>query len=256
MAPRFMLQLMQMMFVLVRNLFADRADLAVENLALRQQLAVLKRNRPRPRLDDMDRAFWMALKEQFAQWASALIIVKPETVVRWHRNAFRKHWTKKSARPSGRPGISKDLRDLIRKMSLANSTWGPARVHGELLKLGIEVSERTVARYMPKRPKSAPSQTWRTFIENHMSQLVAVDFFTVPTVNFKILFAFIVLSLDRRKVVHFNVTEHPTAQWTAQQIVEAFPYDTAPKYLMRDRDGAYGNYFVRRVAGMGPQQPT
>ena len=204
----------------------------------------------------------MALKEQFAQWASALIIVKPETVVRWHRNAFRKHWTKKSARPPGRPGISKELRDLIRKMSLANSTWGPARVHGELLKLGIEVSERTVARYMPKRPKSAPSQTWRTFIENHMSQLVAcaepgrraVDFFTVPTVNFKVLFAFIVLSLDRRKVIHFNVTTNPTAQWTAQQIIEAFPDDTAPKYLMRDRDGVYGDYFIRRVAGMGIEE--
>jgi len=257
-----MLQLMQMMLALVQALFANRAALAMENLALRQQLAVYKRKRPRPLLSDTDRLFWMALKEQFADWASALIIVKPETVVRWHRNAFRKHWTTKSARPAGRPAISKELRGLIRKMALANPTWGPARVHGELLKLGIEVSERTVARYMPKRPRIAPSQTWRTFIENHMSQLVAcpeprrraVDFFTVPTVSFKILFAFIVLSLDRRKVVHFNVTTNPTARWTAQQIIEAFPDDTAPKYLMRDRDGAYGDYFVRRVAGMGIEE--
>jgi len=250
-APRHVLQLMQMMFVLVQKLFADRADLAAENLALRQQLAILNRKSQRPRLNDFDRAFWAAMKDQFESWAGALIIVKPATVVRWHRDAFRRHWTKKSAHPPGRPGISKDLRDLIVKMATANPTWGSPRVHGELLKLGIEVSDRTVARYMPTRPKPAPSQAWRTFLQNHMSQLVAVDFFTVPTVNFRILFAFVVLSLDRRKVVHFNVTQHPTAQWTAQQIVEAFPYDTAPKYLMRDRDGAYGDYFVRRVAGMG-----
>ena len=251
MAPRFALQIMQMMFALLRTLFANRADLAAENLALRQQLAILNRKSQRPRLNDIDRAFWAAMKDQFENWAGALVIVKPATVVRWHRDAFRRHWAKKSAHLPGRPAISKELRDLIVKMANANPTWGSPRVHGELLKLGIEVSDRTVARYMPTRPKPASSQAWRTFLQNHMSQLVAVDFFTVPTVNFKILFAFVVLSLDRREVVHFNVTQHPTAQWTAQQIVEAFPYDTAPRYLMRDRDGAYGDYFVRRVAGMG-----
>ncbi len=251
MAPRYVLQIMQMMFALVRKLFADRADLAAENLALRQQLSVLSRRSRRPHLNDIDRAFWAAMKDQFENWAGALVIVKPATVVRWHRDAFRRHWTKKSAHPPGRPGISKELRDLIVNMATANTGWGSPRVHGELLKLGIVVSERTVARHMPKHPKPAPSQAWRTFIQNHMSQLVAVDFFTVPTVNFKILFAFVVLSLDRREIVHFNVTQHPTARWTAQQIVEAFPLDTAPKYMMRDRDSAYGNYFVHRVASMG-----
>ena len=169
MAPRFMFQLMQMMFALVRKLFADRADLAAENLALRQQLAVLSRRSQRPRLNDIDSAFWAAMRDQFENWAGALIIVKPDTVVRWHRDAFRRHWAKKSAHPPGRPGISKDLRDLILKMATANPTWGSPRVHGELLKLGIEVSERTVARVMPKCPKPAPSQAWRTFLQNHMS---------------------------------------------------------------------------------------
>ena len=172
MVPRFMLQLMQMMFALVRKLFADRTDLPADNLALRQQLAILIRKGQRPRLNDIDRTFWAAMKDQFENWAGALNIVKPDTVVLWHRDTFRRHWAKRSAHPPGRPGISKGLRDLIHKMAAANSTWGSPRARGELPKLGIEVSERTVARYMPKRPKSVPSQTWRTIIENHTSQLV------------------------------------------------------------------------------------
>jgi len=255
MAVRIVTLIMGTLFTLVRSLCTSKAELALEVLAIRQQLAVLKRKHPRPRLNEFDRMFWVALKDQFVAWANALIIVTPDTVVRWHREAFRKHWARKSARPPGRPETSKEIRDLIRKMATANPTWGVARVHGELQKLGIEVAERTVARHMPKKPRPAPSQTWRTFIKNHLSQLVAVDFFTVPTANLKVLFAFIVLSLDRRKVIHFNVTANPTAQWTAQQIVEAFPGDTAmPEYLMRDRDGVYGDCFVRRVESMGIEE--
>jgi transposase InsO family protein len=255
MAARIVTLIMGTLFTLVRLPCTSKAELAMEVLALRQQLAVYKRRHPRPRLTDFDRLFWASLKDQFVAWAKALIIVTPDTVARWHREAFRKHWARKSARPPGRPEVAKEVRDLIRKMATANPTWGLARVHGELQKLGIEVAERTVARHMPKKPRPAPSQTWRTFIENHMSQLVAVDFFTVPTANFMVLVAFIVLSLDRRKVIHFNVTANPTAQWTAQQIGEAFPGDTAtPQCLMRDRDGVYGDSFVRRVEGMGIEE--
>ncbi len=171
-------------------------------------------------------------------------------MIGWSRKGFRLFWTWKSRRgKTGRPGVPKDLRDLIRKISRANPLWEAPPVHGELLKLGINVSQPTVAKYMV-RYRKPPSQTWRTFLANHVHNLVSVDFFTVPTVTFQVLFVLIVLAHDRRRVIHFNVTEQPTAAWTAQQIVEAFPWDTAPRYLLRDRDGIYGDYFCRRVDGM------
>jgi hypothetical protein len=184
-------------------------------------------------------------------WRNPLIIVKPDTVVGWSRKGFRLFWTWKSRRgSSGRPAVPKDIRDLIRTMSLVNPFWGAPHVHGELLKLGIDVSQSTVAKYMVRHRKP-PSQTWRTFLANHVHNLVSLDFFTVPTVTFRVLFVFIVLAHDRRRVIHFNVTEQPTAAWTAQQIVEAFPWDTVPRYLLRDRNGIYRDYFRRRVSGMG-----
>jgi len=175
------------------------------------------------------------------------LIVKPETVIGWHREGFRLYWTWKSRPRNGRPSLKPEVKQLIRRLSDANPLWGAPKIHGELLKLGIEVSQATVSRYIRKKTKP-PSQTWRTFLDNHVGQLVSVDFFTVPIVWFQILFGFIVLRHDRRQVVHFNVTAHPTAEWTAQQIVEAFPFDTTPKYLLRDRDGVYGSAFRNQMA--------
>ena len=197
---------------------------------------------------------WVWLSRLWTGWRSALVIIQPETVIRWHRKAFRLYWTWKSryTRP-GRPDIPREVRDLIRKMSLANPLWGVPRIHGALLKLGIELSQATVAKYMVRHRKP-PSQTWRTFLDNHLKQLVSTDFFVVPTVNFRILFVFVVLAHHRRRVVKFNVTEHPTAAWTARQIVQAFPWDTAPRYLIRDRDSVYGEDFRQQVRAMGIHQ--
>jgi hypothetical protein len=180
--------------------------------------------------------------------------VRPDTVVRWHRGAFRRFWTWRSRRAPGRPPIDRRTRDLVREMALANPLWGAPRIHGELLKLGVEISEREVSRLMPRAPRKPPSQTWRTFLTNHVGTLASIDFFTVPTATFRVFYVFVVLAHDRRRVLHFNVTEHPTAVWTAQQIVEAFPEASAPKYLMRDRDRIYGGPFRDRLAGMGIEE--
>ena len=175
----------------------------------------------------------------------------PATVLRWQRRRFREHWTTRSGRPQvGRPPVNAEIAALVRRMAETNPLWGAPRIHGELMKLGVEVAERTVSRLIPKR-RTPPSQGWRTFLANHLRDLVSIDFFTVPTAGWRVLFVLVVLAHDRRRVVHFNVTEHPTAAWTAQQIVEAFPDDTAPAYLLRDRDRIYGHAFRHRVKGMG-----
>jgi transposase InsO family protein len=171
--------------------------------------------------------------------------------VRWHREGFRRYWRWKSQRRgAGRPPIDTEISKLILEMQSANVGWGAPRIHGELLKLGIEISQATVSKYMAHQRKQ-PSQTWRTFLDNHVTDLASIDFFTVPTATFRILYVFIVLSHDRRRIVHFNVAEHPTAQWTAQQLVEAFPFDSAPRYLLRDRDGIYGETVRQRIKSLG-----
>lgn len=180
----------------------------------------------------------------------SIIIVQPETVVRWHRRGFRAYWRRKSRRCPGRPKISGEIRDLIREVSLANRLWGAPRIHGELLKLGIDVSQTTVAKYMATR-RGPPGQSWKTFLRNHADGIASVDFFVVPTVDFKLLFGLLILRHQRRCLVHVAVTANPTADWIARQISEAFPWDTAPRYLIRDRDGAYGEVFRRRVRAMG-----
>jgi putative transposase len=196
--------------------FKQRRELALENLALRQQLALFNRNQKRLQLRRTDRLFWAWLSRFWEMWRESLIVVKPNTVVRWHRKGFALYWTWLSKRNRiGRPGTSREVRELIRKMAEANPLWGSPRVHGELLKLGIRISERTVARLMPKR-KKPPSQTWRTFLDNHLLDLVSIDFLVEPTATFRVLFVLIVLAHNRRRVVHFNVTEHPTALWTAE----------------------------------------
>jgi putative transposase len=233
-----------------RAAFRARRDLTLENLALRQQLALLRRRSKRPQFGRLDRLLWVWLSKQWAGWREALHLVRPETVIRWHRQGFRAFWTWKSRHGRvGRPRVGSELADLLRTMALANPLWGAPRIQGELLKLGLDVSQRTVARLMPRRPKP-PSQTWRTFLRNHLADLVSVDFFVVPTATFRVLYVFVVLLHHRRQVVHFNVTDSPTAAWTAQQIVEAFPDDSAPRFLLRDRDSIYGGEFRRRVRGM------
>src|SRR5256886_13291523 len=235
---------------LLRFLLADHCELALENLALRHQVAVYRRIVTRPRLCRTDRFFWVTLARVWAGWRQPLAIVTPDTVLRWQRRRFREHWTRLSGRPTrGRPPVNAEIKVLIMRMAAANPLWGAPRIHGELLKLGLDVTERTVSRLLPKR-RSPPSQTWRTFLANHVRDLVSIDFFTLPTARLRVLFVFVVLAHDRRRVVLFNVTEHPTAHWTAQQIVDAFPNDSAPSYLLRDRDQVYGEQFRHRVKGM------
>ena len=238
---------------LLSALHTQRA-LAAENLVLRQQLAVLKHRHPRPRLSDTDRLFWVALSAIWSGWREALDIVQPETVVRWHRQGFRYYWRWKSRR-RGRPRIDPQVRDLIRRMCRANLLWGAPRIHGELLKLGIEVSEATVSKYMIKR-RGPPSQTWRTFLDNHGEEIIALDFFTVPTATFRILFVLVILSPDRWRMLHVNVTAHPTAVWTARQLQEACGLDEAPRYLLRDRDAIYAEEFHRQAAALAIKQVT
>jgi putative transposase len=236
---------------LLRALVLSRATLAAENLALRQQLIVLQRSVKRLRLRKRDRLFWVWLSMLRKDWACCLLIVKPDTIVRWHREGFRLYWRWKSRNePAGRPKINAEIRRLIRRMSRENPTWGAPRIQSELQLLGHTVAESTVARYMCRR-RRPPSQTWRTFIKNHVREIAAIDFFLVQTVRFRLLYCFVVLRHDRRRVVHFNVTPHPTARWTAQQVVEAFPYDEAPRFLIRDHDGIYGECFRQRVKRMG-----
>jgi putative transposase len=224
---------------------------ALENVPLRQQLAVFRRTVRRPQLRTRDRLFWVLLTKTWRDWRTALIVVQPDTVVRWHRQWLRRHWTQRSTPPRpGRPSTAATIRTLVDKMGAANPLWGAPRIHGELGKLGIEVSERTVSRLLRQR-RRPPSQTWRTFLTNHVTSLVSMDFFTVPTLTGRVLFVLALLTHHRRRIVHLTITEHPTAAWTAQQVIDAFPDDTAPQWLLRDRDAIYGDVFRRRVAGMG-----
>ncbi len=245
--------LLRTIVLFLRTLLRDRAELAMENLALRQQLAILEQTAKRPQLRKRDRIFWVWLSRLWAGWRTALVIVQPDTVVRWHRQGFKLYWRWKSRREAGRPKIDTEIRRLIRRMSRENPLWGVPRIQSELALLGYTVAESTVAKYKIRRPRP-PSQTWRAFLDNHICDIVAVDFFTVPTATFRILFTFVVLRHDRRHVVHFNVTAHPTAEWTAQQIVEGFPFDDAPRFLIRDRDSIYGNAFQQRVKNMGIEE--
>jgi putative transposase len=194
---------------------------------------------------------WAWLSRVWSDWRSALVIVRPETVISWHRKGFRLFWTWRGRLgTAGRPTVSREIRHLIRRLSRENPLWGAPRIHGELLKLGIEIGETSVAKYMGRR-QTPPSQTWRTFLENHVKDLVSVDFFTVPTIRFQVLYVFLVLAHDRRRIVHVNVTAHPTAEWTAQQLRDAFPWNQVPRYLLRDRDQIFGPTFQTAVETLG-----
>ena len=227
-------------------------EVVLEKLALRQQHVAMKRANNRPCLPDRDRLLWMALRRIWTNWRTALILVRPETVVGWHRAWLRRRWTRRSTpRPNGRPPVTREIRALVREMATANPLWGAPRIHGELRTLRVDVSERTVSRLLTgvTRP---PSQTGHTFLTNHLASAASMDFFTVPTLRGRVLFVVVVvLSHHRRRILHLNTTAHPTDEWAAQQVVEAFPDETAPRWLHRDRDRLYGAAFQRRVAGMG-----
>ena len=241
-------------YLLIRAFVISRLSLAVEILALRQQIAVYQHTVKHPKLRPRDRLFWVLLSRLWANWRSALAIVQPETVIQWHRQGFKLYGRWKSrVRKPGRPPIPRELRDLIRRLSRENPLWGAPRILSELLWLGYDVAEQTVSKYMV-RTRKPPSQTWRTFLDNHVPDIAACDFFTIPTVTFRVLYVFIVLRHHRRQVVHVNITTNSYAEWTAQQIINAFPYEEAPRFLIRDRDGIYGEYFTKRVENMGIEE--
>jgi putative transposase len=242
------------LFAFVTSSFRTRTALQAEILALRHQLAVFQNNAPlRLRLQRSDRLLWVLLSRWWPGWRCSLHIVRPDTVIAWHRRAFAWYWTQKSRRRPGRPNVAADTRHLIREMSQANPLWGAPRIHGELLKLGIEVAQSTVAKYL-RRARKPPSQTWRTFLANHLEQMASIDFFVVPTATFRVLFVFVVLSHARRRVLHFRVTAHPSQDWTMQQIREAFPWDQGCRCLLRDRDAIYGDDWVEMTKSLGIEE--
>ncbi len=231
--------------------FKSKSRLEAENAALRHQLSVLRRKmHGRVRLTNNDRLFFIWLYRWFPSVLKVLTIIRPETLLRWHHTGFRRYWRWKSRSFGGRPRIDAELRALIRKMSIDNPLWGAPRIHGELLKLGFAVAQSSVAKYMVKR-RGPPSQGWRTFLSNHAPDIAAMDLFVVPTIGFDLLYAFIIVRLDRRELVWTNVTANPTAEWIARQITQAFPWDKTPRYLIRDRDRVYSAAVTRRLRAMG-----
>lgn len=244
--------LLKILAILISSIKIN-SNLVIENMALRQQLAVFKNKRKRPVITDKDRLFWIWLSCVWANWKDALIIVEPETVVRWHRQGFKKYWRWKSKRKRpGRPRIDREIRELIRRMATENPTWRAPRIHGELLKLGLDVSERTVSRYLPKRnPDPDKVQSWMTFLKNHRSDIAAIDFFTVPTFSFKLLYVFFIIEHERRRILHINVTFHPTADWVIQQLRDAFTPENMTKYLIFDRDSIFSKSVVKTIKSFG-----
>ena len=243
---------------MTRVFFRSRSDTALEILALRQQLSVLKRKRPRPPLRCLDRLFWTLLRRYWSRWAEVLVIVKPNTVVGWYRRGFRLYWRWRSRPRLGRPQITEEIRGLVRRLADENPNWGAPKIHGELLKLGFMVSERSVARYLRRiRHRGDPGQRWLTFLQNHREVTVAFDFFTVPTVTFQVLYCFFVIEHGRRRILHVNVTRHPSAEWIVQQLREAFPEATSYRYAIFDRDSKFGGDVVAflKATGLEPK-PT
>jgi transposase InsO family protein len=246
-----MIALLWFLLTLFASPLKSKSRLEAENAALRYQLIVLRRKvGGRVRLTNGDRLFFIQLYRWFPSVLKVITVIRPETLVRWHRAGFRRYWCWKSRPFGGRPQISAELRALIRRMSIENPLWGAPRIHGELLKLGFEVAQSSVAKYMVKRG-GPPGQGWRTFLRNHAPDVAAMDLFVVPTIGFSLLYAFVIVRLDRRDLVWTNVTTNPTAEWIARQLTEAFPWSTAPRYLVRDRDRIYGSIVPRRLRAMG-----
>src|SRR5712672_2442466 len=229
------------------GLFRSRASLQAEILTLRHQLNVLRRKSPqRLTFTSSDRLVFAGLYRLAPGVLDALKIVRPETVIRWHRAGFRAYWRWKSRPRSGRPKTPLEIRQLIREMSLANPLWGAPRIHGELLKLGIDVGQTTVAKYMA-RGRRPPSQGWKTFLHNHADGIASMDLFVVPTISFRPLYGLLILHHDRRQILWLGVTAHPTAEWISHQLTETYGWKVAPRYIIRDRDAVYGDVIIRRL---------
>src|SRR5215475_10205312 len=246
-----MIGLLYFVLAVVALPFKSKLRLEAENAVLRHQLIVLRRTlHGRVRLKNHDRWFFIQLYRWFPAILEILTIIRPETLVRWHRAGFRCYWRWKSSPPAGRPQIGAELREMIRRISVENPLWGAPRIHGELLKLGFGVAQSSVAKYMIKR-RVPPGQGWRTFLRNHAPDVTAMDLFVVPTIGFDLLYAFVIIRIDRRALVWINVTAHPTAEWVARQITEAFPWNEAPRYMVRDHDRIYGTVVICRLRAMG-----
>src|SRR3979490_810192 len=252
-----MIRLLCFVLAVLASPFKSKLRLEAENVVLRHQLIVLRRRlRGRFRLTNNDRWFFIQLYRWFPSILRVLTIIQPETLVRWHRAGFRYYWRWRSRPQGGRPQIDPELRVLVQRMSVENPLWGAPRIHGELLKLGFDVAQSSVAKYMVKR-RGPPSQGWRTFLRNHAQDIAAMDLFVVPTIGFDLLYALVIVRLDRRDLVWINVTTNPTAEWVARQITEAFPWDEAPRHLIRDRDRIYGSVVTSRLRPMGTRaKPT
>jgi len=236
---------------MVVDLIRSRAALEAEIWTLRQQINILLRTAPKKlSFGGFDRLIFVGLYRLFPKACDALAIVKPDTLVRWHRAGFRSYWRWKSRPRDGRPTVPLEMRGLIREMSIANPLWGAPRIHGELLKLGIDIGQTSVAKYMARR-RCPPSQGWKTFLRNHADGIAAIDLFVVPTISFRLLYGLLIVGHGRRQILWFGVTAHPTAEWIANQLTAACGWEQAPGYLIRDRDGAYGEVFIRRVRSMG-----
>ena len=254
-----MLPIILSFLVAIRVFFRSRSDTALEVLALRQQVAVLKRKRPRPRLNSWDRLFWTALRQCRSRWTDVLVLVKPDTVVGWHRAGFRLYWRWRSRPRGGRPKITVEIRLLIRRLAQENQGWGAPKIHGELQKLGFVVSERSVARYLRRmRRRGDPAKSWLTFLQNHREVIAAFDFFTVPTVTFQLLYCFFVIEHGRRRILRFNVTDHPTTEWVVQQLREAFPEAGPYRYAIFDRDSTFREDVVTflEATGLKPKRTS
>lgn len=255
----FVLEFILSFLVAIRAFFLDRRDTALEVLALRQQVAVLKRKRPRPKLNGLDRLFWTALRQCWSRWTDVLVIVKPETVIGWYRAGFRLYWRWRSRPLGGRPKITEEIRVLIRRLARENQDWGAPKIHGELQKLGFVVSERSVARYLRSiRRRADPGKRWLTFLQNHREVIAAFDFFTVPTVTFQLLYCFFVIEHGRRRILHCNVTRHPTADWVVQRLREAFPEAGPYRYVIFDRDSIFNDAVVTflKATGLQPKRTS
>ena len=236
---------------MVVDLIRSRVMLEAEIWTLRQQINVLRRTAPKKlSFCAVDRMIFVGLYRLFPKICDALAIVKPDTLVRWHRAGFRSYWRWKSRRRGGRPIVPVEIRRLIREMSIANPLWGAPRIHGELLKLGIDIGQTSVAKYMARR-RGPPSQGWKTFLNNHADGIAAMDLFVVPTISFRLLYGLLIMGHGRRQILWFGVTSHPTAEWMANQLTEACGWEQAPRYLIRDRDRVFGELFVRRLRSMG-----
>jgi putative transposase len=246
--------MLQLLFLLIRGVLAgirSGRDVALENLVLRHQLQVALRSNPTPPLRNPDRILWTWLRRIWPLWRDHLLVVKPETVIHWHRKGWRLYWSWKSRTRLGRPRLSRDVRELIGAMARDNRLWGTERIRGELLKLGIVVSRRSIRRYRWRKPTPAGSQTWRTFLSNQLTGIWATDLLVVHTINYRVLYVLFFIRHDRRELIHFNVTSSPTAAWVWQQLIEATPWGRQPRYLIHDRDAVYGRKFGARLANLG-----